>query len=68
MAYIEMIELYSVSPEGFSGNWEYRDKVILTVSKKEEIEDVIEKAKTNFALKYGVDYRLINVFRDTGED
>lgn len=68
MAYIEMMELYCVSPEGFSGNWEYRDKIIVTVNDKSELDATLERKKTEFALKYGVDYRLINIFRDTGED
>ncbi len=65
--YIEMVELYSVSPEGFSGDWEYRDRLIFTLPTEFDMDEALERAKTKFALKYGVDRRLVQVYRDTSE-
>jgi hypothetical protein len=67
MSYIERVEFSSVSPEGFSGNWSYKEKVTFTVSSKDDMDEALERAKTNFALKYGVDRQLVKVYRDTSE-
>lgn len=67
MSYIERVEFSSVSPEGFSGNWNYKEKVTFIVSSKNDMDEALERAKTNFALKYGVDRQLVKVYRDTSE-
>lgn len=62
--YVEMVELYAPTAEGFGGREEYRDKVIISVDDENGFEDALERAKVDFCLKYGVDFRLVGVFRD----
>lgn len=64
--YTEMIELSSITAEGFGGRDEYRDKVIITVPAECYIDSVIEREIIKFALKYGVEAKMVQVNRDNG--
>lgn len=59
MDFVRMVELYSISPEGFGGATEYRDKILVKVANENEYDERIEREKTKFALKYKVDRRLV---------
>lgn len=62
--YTEMIEFSALSPEGLGGKLKYRENIVFKVKDVSEMDEAIERAKTDFALKYRVDRRLVQIYRD----
>lgn len=61
--YTETIELYSITAEGITGKDEYRDRITINAPAAEDFDSILKREIINFALKYDVDNRLVNVYR-----